>query len=60
MGGHSHRLESNLLKAERPTMKMNSLRRLAIEVFKTSKFLNPNFMHKILRKVHTLLGEKMT
>ena len=42
--------KSLLLKAERPTMKMSRLRRLAIEVFKTLKSLNPDFKHKYFKK----------
>ena len=41
---------SLLLKAERPTMEVSRLRRLAIEVFKTLKCLNPDFMHTYFKK----------
>ena len=41
---------SLLLKAERPTMEVSRLRRLAIEVFKTLKFLNPDFMRTYFKK----------
>ena len=36
---------SLLLKLERPTMEVSHLRRLAIEIFKTLKSLNLDFMH---------------
>ena len=36
---------SVLLEVERPTMEVSRLRRLAIEVFKTLKSLNPDCMH---------------
>ena len=39
-----------LLKAERPTMEVSRLWRLAIEVFKTLKALNPDFMHTYFKK----------
>ena len=38
------------LKAERSTMEVSRLRRLAIEVFKNLKSLNPNFMHTYFKK----------
>ena len=41
---------SLLLKAERPTMEVSRLRRLAIEVFKTLESLNPDFMHTYFKK----------
>ena len=41
---------SLLLKAERPTMEVSRLWRLAIEVFKTLKSLNPEFMHSYFKK----------
>ena len=41
---------SLLLKAELPTMRVSHLRRLAIEVFKTLKFLTPDFMHRYFKK----------
>ena len=41
---------SLLLKAERPTMEVSRLRRFAIEVFKTLKPLNPDFMHTHFKK----------
>ena len=41
---------SLLLKAERPTMEVSRLRRLAIEVFKTLKSLNPDFMRTYFKK----------
>ena len=41
---------SLLLKTERPTMQVSRLRRLAIEVFKTLKSLNPGFMHTHFKK----------
>ena len=41
---------SLLLKTERPTMEVSRLRRLAIEVFKTLKSLNPDFMHTHFKK----------
>ena len=39
-----------LLKAEQPTMEVIRLRRLAMEVFKTLKSLNPGFMHTYFKK----------
>ena len=41
---------SLLLKAERPTIEVNRLRRFAIKVFKTLKPLNPDFMHTHFKK----------
>ena len=40
-------------------MEVSHLRRLAIEVFKTLKSFNQDFMHTDFKKVHTLLGEEM-
>ena len=42
--------KSLLLKAERPTMEVSSMKKLAIEVCNTSKYLNPDFMHIYLKK----------
>ena len=41
---------SLLLKAERPTMKVSRLRRLAIKVLMTLNSLNPDFMHIYFKK----------
>ena len=41
---------SLLLKVERPTMEVSCLRRLAIEVFKTLKSLNSDFMCTYFKK----------
>ena len=41
---------SLLLKARRSTMKVSRLRRLAIELFKTLKFLDPDFMHTYFKR----------
>ena len=54
---------SLLLKAEMPTLEVSRLRRLAIEVFKTLKIVKSRLhahIAYISRKVHTLLGEKIT
>ena len=48
-----------LIKTARPTMEVSRLRRLAIEVFKTLKSFNQDFMHTDFKKVHTLLGAEM-
>ena len=39
-----------VLKAERPTMEVSCLWRLAISIFKTLKSLNPDFMHTYFYK----------
>ena len=39
-----------LLKAERPTIEVSRLRRLAIKVSKTLKSLNPDFMRTYFKK----------
>ena len=49
---------SLLLKAERRTMEVSRLRRLSIEVFKTSKFLNPDFMRTYFKKSSHSPGRK--
>ena len=41
---------SLLLKAERPTMEVSYLWRLAIEAFKTLKSLNPDFTHTFFKQ----------
>ena len=41
---------SLLIKEERPTMEVSRLRRLAIEVFKTLKSLNPDFVPTYFKK----------
>ena len=41
---------SLLLKAERPTMEVSCLWRLAIEAFKTLKPLNPDFTHTFFKQ----------
>ena len=41
---------SLLLKAEQPNIEVSRLRRLAIEVFKTLKSLNPDFMYTYFTK----------
>ena len=41
---------SLLIKEERPTMEVSCLRRLAIEVFKTLKSLNPDFVPTYFKK----------
>ena len=41
---------SSLLKAERPTTEASPMRKLAIEVFKTLKPLNPDFMYAYIKK----------
>ena len=41
---------SLLLKAERPTMEVSRLRRLAIKVLMTLNSLNPDFMHIYFKK----------
>ena len=41
---------SLLFKVEQPTMEVSRLRRLTIEVFKTLKSLNPDFMHTYFKK----------
>ena len=41
---------SLLLKTERPAMEVSRLRRLEIEVFKTLKYLNANFMLTCFKK----------
>ena len=49
---------SLLLKAERPTMEVNSLWKLAIEVFKTIKSSNPGFMHTYFKEGSRSAGRK--
>ena len=49
-----------LLKAEWSIMEMSRLRRLAIEVFKTLKSLNPHFMQIYFTKGSHSAGRKMT
>ena len=51
---------SLLLKAEQPTMEVSRWRRLAIEVFKTLKFLNTSFMHIYFKKGSNSARRKMT
>ena len=51
---------SLLLKVELPTMEVSHLKKLANKVFKTLKSLNVDFMHIYFKKVHILLGEKIT
>ena len=51
---------SLLLRTERPTMEVSRLRRFAIEVFKTLKPLNPDFMHTHFKKGSHSARKKMT
>ena len=41
-------------------MEVSYLKKLANKVFKTLKSLNVDFMHIYFKKVHILLGEKIT
>ena len=53
----SSKYNNLLLKAEWPTMKVSRMQKLAIDVFKTLKSLNPDFMHTYF-KVRTLQRKK--